>query len=410
MTVKTIIVVNDFASVEGGASQVAITSSIALAELGLEVHFFSAVGPIDPRLVQSTVNVRCLDQRDVASEPSILKAAIKGVWNRSAGQGLNEILRNCDPVGTIVHIHGWTKALTASVVRTADKNGFRTLVTLHDYFTACPNGGFFVYPTQSICDVKGMSAGCLFKNCDSRSYSYKTWRVGRQLVQMGLGGIPGKVDAFITISDFSEKILSPYLSGGRKVYRVQNPVNVDSKVELDLGKGDEFLFLGRVSREKGWNLFGEAIKRTNNKGVVIGEGSDLQMMKREYPDLEYKGWLNRESVFEELSKTGCLVFSSLWYETQGLTVLEAASVGVPSIVPTNSSVAEFVEDGVTGLHYRRGDISDLVEKVKLIKNDKGLRNKLARQAYEQFWEKSPLPSEHARRLVDVYNRVLETKI
>lgn len=46
------------------------------------------------------------------------------------------------------------------------KNNMRTYITLHEYFTVCPNGGIYNYKKGRICDVKPNSLECLFCNCD----------------------------------------------------------------------------------------------------------------------------------------------------------------------------------------------------------------------------------------------------
>ena len=53
---KNIVIVNDWASIEGGAANVAINSAIGLAKHYC-VYLFSAVQPIDSRLKKAGVNV-----------------------------------------------------------------------------------------------------------------------------------------------------------------------------------------------------------------------------------------------------------------------------------------------------------------------------------------------------------------
>ena len=38
---------------------------------------------------------------------------------------------------------------------------FRTVATLHDYAISCPNGGFFVYPTSTLCHRVPLSLSCI---------------------------------------------------------------------------------------------------------------------------------------------------------------------------------------------------------------------------------------------------------
>lgn len=61
---KNIIIVNDWASIEGGAANVAINSAIGLAKQYC-VYLFSAVQPIDERLGEVGVKVICIGKKDI---------------------------------------------------------------------------------------------------------------------------------------------------------------------------------------------------------------------------------------------------------------------------------------------------------------------------------------------------------
>ena len=58
-----------------------------------------------------------------------------------------------------------------------------------------------------------------------------------------------------------------------------------------------------------------------------------------------------------------LVFPSLWYEGAPLTILEAMSVGLPSIVSDSCAAIEFIEDNKNGLVFRGGCKEDLKNKL-----------------------------------------------
>ncbi len=117
---------------------------------------------------------------------------------------LRATLKDFDPKNTIVHLHGWSKALSSSVVHECVERSFKVVCTLHDYFVACLNGGFYNFRTNNICYLHALSLPCVLENCDSRSYNQTIWRVARQIVQRQFGGIPGGISAFISVSNFSK--------------------------------------------------------------------------------------------------------------------------------------------------------------------------------------------------------------
>ena len=59
-----------------------------------------------------------------------------------------------------------------------------------------------------------------------------------------------------------------------------------------------------------------------------------------------------------------LVFPSEWFETFGLTIIEAYSTGLPVIASAVGAAAELVRDGSTGLLYEAGNAAALAKGVE----------------------------------------------
>ena len=194
---RTVVVLNDFTYVQGGASGVAIDGAIALAALGLEVIFVGAVGPVSPGLLSAPLRVVCLDQAEllgVARHPGVV---LQALWNRKAGRAVEAILADLDPASTVVHVHGYTKALSAMPVMRARNLGFAVVCTLHDFFAACPNGAFFDYAAGVPCERVALSWECGVARCDKRSHAHKLFRVARGWVQRNAAQFPQAVRDYI---------------------------------------------------------------------------------------------------------------------------------------------------------------------------------------------------------------------
>ena len=75
-SVKNIVIVNDFGSINGGAAQVAIHTALGLAWLGYRVYYFCAVPPVDRELAaNSNIQVVCTQQADLLSSGSRFSAS-----------------------------------------------------------------------------------------------------------------------------------------------------------------------------------------------------------------------------------------------------------------------------------------------------------------------------------------------
>lgn len=363
--VKKIIVVYDYGHINGGAAKVAIRSAVALSKANYEVHYFTACGPVCDELDQSDVSVKCLFLDDI-NQGSRIGAICNGIWNRYAQTQFRTYLKSFDPTETIVHFHGWTKALSSSVVKTAQDNGFCCVITLHDYFVLCPNGGLYDYQKQRICTINPMSAQCMVCNCDKRSFAQKLWRVARQLVQDQMIRSNPKLN-YISISDKNEKLVKSYVAG-TKFYRVENPVQYAKTANTDRRESDIYLFVGRVSDEKGVDLFCKAISKVQQiykiQGIVIGDGPCLNELQSKYETIQFAGWKKAEEVYSYLNQARCLVMPSKWYEGAPLTIVEALSANLPCIVSDCTSATELIIDGENGFVFKTNNENSLVQKIE----------------------------------------------
>ena len=168
---RNIIIINDFNYVQGGASKIAIDTARILNDTDLNIYFVSAVNKEEENI--KGIKYVSSNQNEALKEKNKFKGLVNGIYNFKAKKELKKLLRQLNNKETIIHVHGWTKALSSSVFDIAFKMNFRIVLTLHDYFTACPNGGYFNYKKNEICYYKPLSWKCIKCNCDSRNYFFK---------------------------------------------------------------------------------------------------------------------------------------------------------------------------------------------------------------------------------------------
>ncbi|KFE35575.1 glycosyltransferase family 4 protein [Thioclava atlantica] len=397
MELRTILVISDFAVMNGGQAKVAIDSARLLAEAGYEVIFFAALGPADPALIHPRIRVELLDQPDMLSDPNRLRAMIRGLWNRKARARLEAVLGRCDPAQTLMHCHGFAKALSPAIGPVLTRPDWRVVFTMHEYFLACPNGGFYDYRRGEICHRHPLGPACLASNCDMRRASHKAWRVLRQIVARGPGRLPGGLRDVIFISQTQRRVMAPYLPPGARLHHVPNPITLPDLEPVRASANDIFLFVGRLSPEKGAVQFAKAARIGGVRARFVGDGPEAAKIRAQNPDAELVGWVSPQTVQDELSRARALVFPSLWYEGQPLVPLEAMARGVPVIAGNWSAAAEAVRPGETGLLYDRPDAETLA------------RSLVAARGLPDF-DPAPLqeelsPARHLARLLGVYREM-----
>ena len=402
-----VVIVNDNAHVNGGAAKLAIMEAAGLAERGHRVIFVCAIRPVDPLLLQWDIEIVCSEQFDLFANPNPLQAFVQGWWNFKAARMMEGVLQNLDRLETVIHLHVWSRALSSSVVRVAVEARMPPICTLHDFMLACPTATFFLHPQQEICRLRPLSASCIATQCDTRNYAQKLWRVGRQVIQEKVGHLPEGLSDFIFHSELARDVMRPYLPTDSKLHPLTVYIEAERNEPADPSKSETFVYLGRLVREKGVLLLARCAAAEEVPVLFVGSGALADEIMAINPAATITGWVDHAQMIQHLRGARALVFPSLWYETLGLVVLEAAAQGIPSIVPDTSAARELVIDGVTGLHFRRGDEEDLRAKMRQLQNEE-LASSLGRAAYDSFWASDyPSRDAHIRSLEAIYQSVLE---
>ncbi len=399
---KNVIIVYDFAHINGGQAKVAIESALLLSAAGLKVSYFAAVGPVDDRLAAAGIRVELLGQKDIMSEPDRKMAMKRGIWNAPARKALAAFTAEFDPAETVVHCHGYAKALSPSIGPELAAGPLSAVYTMHEYFLACPNGGFYDFQKHEICTRKALGVDCLTTNCDVRHPAHKVWRVARQIATKGRGKLPSGLRDIIYISEVQRRAMASYLPEAAQLHHVPNPMAFPETMAAPARDQDIFLFIGRLSPEKGARIFAEAAKLAGRRAVFVGDGPEADHVRKISPDAEITGWATPAEVERWIARSRALVFPSLWYECQPLTPIESLGQGRPVVTGSWSAGAELVQDGVNGVLYHEPTpeaLAAAIGKVDALPD-------VDPQPIRDFVS----PERHVARLLEVYSSAIAKRM
>lgn len=401
---KNVIVVCDFGYIEGGASRVAHESAIELSK-DFNVTLFCAVGPISKELEESKVNVQCLGQSDILNNKNRISAFLQGIWNGKAKKEFSGLLDKFSAIDTIIHVHTWTKGVSSSIFKIAENKKFEVLLTVHDYFLVCPNGGLYNYQKHMICEREPLSCKCICTNCDSRSYAHKIFRICRQVVQNNFIRKRKNI-SYIFISNFAKKQLLRRKPKIKKSYFLLNPINFENRFRVNCAENELYIYIGRLTDDKGIRIFCEGVTKAGVSAVVIGRGILEEELKNKYPNIEFVGWLDKKDMSQYIQKTRCLIFPSTYYEASPLTPLELMACGVPCIISDKNSSKELIMEEENGYLYNGYDADMLADKIKDSLDNKAIE-KMSNKIYKTFDINKFSVEMHINSLIDIYNDVLK---
>lgn len=400
-----IVIILDQAHINGGQAKVALDSAIGLAGRGHAVTVFAASGPVAPELAAAGIEVICLGQPEFVQDPDKKAAALRGLWNGPAEKALDGVLARLPRSETVVHLHGYAKSLSASIVPAIARSGHPVLYTMHEYYMLCPNGGFYNYRQHQHCHLKPLSAACWSTHCDTRNFGFKLWRNARGVIANTKGRVPQTLKNIAHFHAYQRGIIEPHLPRDTRYFEVPNPVEADNLGPKQTPASGQFTFVGRLSTEKGCPLFAEAAARAGVSPTFVGDGPAAEELKARFPEARFTGWQNTAGVRKALREARCLVFPSLWHEGQPLTVLESLAMGTPVIAGDGSAGRESVLHGQTGLWFKQADVADLTAKLILMKDDERV-TAMSNAAHALYWANPFSVDRHLNRLEEVYVELL----
>jgi glycosyltransferase involved in cell wall biosynthesis len=265
--------------------------------------------------------------------------------------------------------------------------------TLHEYLSICHrNGQMLRAANEELCSGSSPRR-CheCFPDTSPQAFFMRERFIQSQfsLVDLFIVPNPNALERFVDWGIPRGKIVAePY---GK--LPVTNPAKVEARQVRN-----QFGFFGQLLRSKGISVLLRAVELAAGSfdGHVWIHGSNLDLQPQTFQD-EFGALLERtrrnvtmvgryepDELPELMEKVDWVVVPSLWWETGPLVVYEAFQHGRPVICSDIDAMAEKVEDGVSGLHFHRGDAHDLA-------------SVLERATDPQLWEqlRGGIPNVHS---------------
>jgi len=400
-----VVVINDQSAMRGGATGIALASLELLSAKGVPVTFIAGDDGTVADHRSRAVEFVPLGGRHIL-EQRTLDATRNGLYNASAERQIARWIRANDTPQTIYHLHGWSKILSPSVFRSLRAVAPRVVISAHDFFLVCPNGGYFNFQAERPCSLTPMGARCLVTACDRRNYGHKVWRWIRQAIQQALWDL-GEVGAVVAVH---EGMLDHLQHGGvprHKLCAVRNPVVPWRTTRVRAESNRTFFFVGRLDHDKGIDLLAAAAEKVGVPLRVIGSGPLATTLAREFPAVEQMGWRTRAEIGELIDDARVVVMPSRTRETLGLATVEALTSGVPVILSRQSMIAAEVANTGYGLVCDPHDQDMMVSALAQLARDDVLVGRMSRRAYAEAWRLAGTPTKWTADLLDIYRAVLQ---
>lgn len=135
-------------------------------------------------------------------------------------------------------------------------------------------------------------------------------------------------------------------------------------------KENIIIFVGKLNKSKGFNLFGNAVIKILNefkdwKCLVIGD-EPREKYNFKHKNLKLLGWINHDKTLKYYEKSKIAVSPSTWDEPFGRTSMEAGSRGCATIISNKGGITE---TNLNSIILKNLNSSEIYKTIKyLIKN------------------------------------------
>ncbi len=293
-------------------------------------------------------------------------------------------------------------------VQIAKDAGCATVATCHDYWGLCARVQM-IRPDRKICPGS-MGAGCFacIKDKDSSTIENMAskspgalatgarigaWllgpdkKLGRQsgeFLEMQRRGKQvmaayGACDLRISPSRFLRQM---YLDNGdfdaHRFLFSDNGMRTDHVETVDKVRkpGDpiRFGFVGSLVWYKGGETMIRAMRNLKGENVLLNvygtfdpdndeHHAELQELAKD-SNVTFHGRFDNSKLAGVYAEIDVLIVPSVWYENAPITIHEAHLTGTPVLTSNIGGMAEFVRDGIDGLHFEVGDDRDLARQMQ----------------------------------------------
>ncbi len=286
--------------------------------------------------------------------------AIKVVYSRESAAKLTELIRREKP--DLVHAHNIYHHLSPSVLAAASRCELPVLLTAHDLKLLCPS--IYMRSQGRVCEdcrAEGRLS-VVRKRCQKNSLALSTLVYLESSLHALTGIYRKSVTRMISPSRFLISKFEEWNWNGPPFSHVPNFVDTQT-VQPCCGRGDHFVYFGRLSSEKGVDTLVEAAIRAQVELRLIGTGPIEPLLRRRVEHsgarVTFLGHLTGPALWQAVSGARAAIVPSECYENAPMSVLEAYACEVPVIAASIGGIPELVREGETGSLFEPGDVEAL---------------------------------------------------
>lgn len=397
-----ILMVNKFFYIKGGSETYYFALRRMLEELGHTVVDFSME---DEKNFSSPYQEYFVSNVDYNGKLNIRQkavAAVNLIYSMEAKRKLEQLINREKP--DIAHLHIFQHQISLSILDVLKKHKIPVVYTAHDLQMLCPNYQMLAGGKPCEACRGGKYLSCLKNRCIKDS----TAKSALGVVEAYFNAWSHKydsIDHIITPSAFYKKKFEEFGVAPQRLTHIPNFLERTRPAVNPLEDTvPYYLYLGRLSREKGIPTL---IRAAQNAGVrlkIVGGGPlQEELSKYQNENIHILGFKSGQDLIDLVGNARAVVLPSEWYENGPYSAIEALQLGRPLIGADIGGIPELIRDN--GFLFPSGDVQGLTSALILMDNLEPDAYRAMEQASYRLFEENYTPKTHMQQLGEVYKKL-----
>ncbi len=312
----------------------------------------------------------------------------------------------------VVHIHNLHFAASNSIIYAAKKLQVPIVMTLHNFRLLCPsgllfyNGKLFLNSLKASFPWKAVTEG-VYQNSKLITF----WLALSNRLHQAIGTYK-LVNKYIVLSEHAKNLVENSSTHFvEKLVVKPNFCYRPNKTKTD--RSNSFLFLGRLSEEKGIRLLLDTFMSSNHNVTIAGTGPlqrEVEEASAKFKNITYVGNVDKTTAHTLLQQCTALVFPSIWYEGMPLTIIEAFSNSTPVIAAKIGAMQTMISHEYNGLHFAPNDLQSLSAQLNswVGLSEREIQQYQTNALYS--YESNYSPELNIIKLIEIYNAANAIKV
>lgn len=398
-----VLIVNKFLRIVGGSERYIFTLSELLKREGIQTCFFG----MEDENNDPETNNEFLVKNNYAHGNLIQKIRlVKNMnYSKEAYKKMNALIEKEKPDLAILNL--FHKNLTCSIIDALYEKKIPIIWVCHDLMAVCPSY-LMLNGKGEVCEkcINGDFKNCFKQKCvrGSSLLSYLSYREAEFIKKHKFYD---KIDLIITPSLFFKKKIESSKLIHTKVVHLCNPCLNEPVKEINKNPENYFLYLGRLSKEKGIDLLIKAFTDIDSHLHIVGKGQEKNNLRKLTDELslnnkvKFLGFKSGDELNKIIYNSKVVVLPSQRYENGPYSAIEALSMGKPLIVSSYGGLPELIDQNGY-IFNSEEELNEILSRLSLISQDE---YKLLCSNSLNKYMNSYYKSDYVQKLFDLYKEI-----